>query len=232
MMKEKTDLEEVKKVARILLHLNIHETQYSPIVVDHPIFESGFVNTINGISNILTDETAYNYATHDIEIKIFKCKDAYDVYSIFRTAYKLTFIKFAYQYLSVDDMSLLLSNAWVTEENPNQDSNVSVATATRWFKKANKRVLMTEDDYAVYESLEDEFTVYRGVAVGRNPKGLSWTKNLEKAEWFANRFNNGDKVGYVQAATARKENVLAYFNTRGEDEIVINVKDLVDVRRL
>ena len=65
-----------------------------------------------------------------------------------------------------------------------------------------------------------------GVAVGRNPQGLSWTQNLETAKWFANRFNTDTKKGYVQVGIAKKEHVLAYFNTRGEDEIVYNSKKL------
>ena len=34
------------------------------------------------------------------------------------------------------------------------------------------------------------------------------------------------KKGYVQVGIAKKEHVLAYFNTRGEDEIVYNSKKL------
>ena len=44
---------------------------------------------------------------------------------------------------------------------------------------------MQEKDYEVYKSFPDTFNIYRGVAVGRNPKGLSWTQNLETAKWFA-----------------------------------------------
>jgi Cys-tRNA synthase (O-phospho-L-seryl-tRNA:Cys-tRNA synthase) len=85
---------------------------------------------------------------------------------------------------------------------------------------------MTEEDYEVYQSLPETFTIYRGVAVGRNPKGLSWTQNLETARWFAHRFDREDKKGYIQMGMAKKEDVLAYFNTRNEDEIVYNSRRL------
>lgn len=233
-MKKVTDLEAVKNIARCLAHLEIGETEFSPIVVQHPIFDSGivWVEGRENLVNILEDKEGYKKAMEQLEKRISHCDDLVSVYSIFRTAYKLTFIKFVMDELSIDDMSLLLADAWVTEENPNQDANVNTTMATRWFKKANKRVLMTEEDYAVYEALEPEFKVYRGVAVGRNPKGLSWTKSYEKAKWFANRFNTGGKVGYIQEATLKKENVLAYFNTRDEDEIVANIKDMTDIKRL
>ena len=77
---------------------------------------------------------------------------------------------------------------------------------------------MTEEEYEIYNNLPETFTVYRGVASGRNAKGMSWTQNLEVAKWFANRFNCGKK-GYIQQATANKKDVLAYFNRRDEDEI-------------
>ena len=53
--------------------------------------------------------------------------------------------------------------------------------------------------------------------------------NKDKAEWFSNRFNRNGKVGYVQQAMANREHVLAYFNTRNEDEIVISTKSLHDI---
>lgn len=66
--------------------------------------------------------------------------------------------------------------------------------------------------------------VYRGASVGRNLRGLSWTRNLEKAVWFSNRFNTEGKHGYVQTAIVPKNEIFAYFNTRGEEEIVCSVK--------
>lgn len=68
--------------------------------------------------------------------------------------------------------------------------------------------------------------IYRGVALGREPNGLSWTANLEKAKWFAHRFDRGDKQGYVETAIAKKTDILAYFNTRNEDELVVNTRQL------
>lgn len=233
-MRKKTNLEEVKKVALCLAYVEIGETAFSPVVVQHPILESAIV-MLNGrdtLVNILEDKDGYAEYMKQLEKRISDCVNPYEVYCIFRSSYKLTFIRFAMDYLSVDDMSRLLADAWVVEENPNQDVNVSVAMVTRWFRKANKRLLMTEEDYAVYESLQPEIVVYRGVGVGRNPKGLSWTMSFENAKWFAGRFNNDIKKGYVQKATVRKENILAYFNTRNEDEIVANIKSMKNIEKI
>ena len=40
-MQKKTDLEKVKMIARALLMTEIHETEFSPAVVQHPFTSSG-----------------------------------------------------------------------------------------------------------------------------------------------------------------------------------------------
>ena len=40
-MREKTDLEKVKSIARMLLLTPVHKTPYSPVVVQHPFTSSG-----------------------------------------------------------------------------------------------------------------------------------------------------------------------------------------------
>lgn len=231
---KKSNLGAVKSMAISFLYLPIEETAFSPAVVQHPIFESALTAIKKDgepkIVNILDNKDDYDCAIAQREEMFKNCDSVLDVYMMIRKSYRLTFLKFVEQDLSREDMSKLLADAWTTSENPNQDVNVSLTLATKWFKKADKHVLMDEEDYKVYESLPGVFKVYRGVSVSRNPHGMSWTVNKEKAVWFANRFNTADESGYVQAATAHKEDVLAYFNTMGEDEIVINTKSLYDIK--
>ena len=102
------------------------------------------------------------------------------------------------------------------------DVNCSIKEMTGWFKSANKQKLMDEEEYEYWNTLPEQFEVYRGVAPGRTELGLSWTRNLETAEWFASRWNEfGDKV--ILKATIQKQQALAYFNGRDEDEIVVDV---------
>ncbi len=42
---KKTDLAKVKATAKALLHMEIQETQFSPVVVSHPFTDSGFTAT-------------------------------------------------------------------------------------------------------------------------------------------------------------------------------------------
>lgn len=236
-MKKQSDIQSVKSVALAFLNLPVEETDYSPIVVMHPIFENGFagvkIDDEYKMVNILESEENLNIAKKVWEDNINRANSIMQVYAFMRKSYRLTFLKYIEPYLSKKDMAELLADAWVSSENPNQDVNVSIPMLTKWFRKADKRSLMVSEDYKVYTDLEPEFVVYRGVAVGRNPDGLSWTMNYDKAEWFANRFtSHGKEAGYVFKAIAKKEDVFAYFNTRGEEEIVINPKTLTNIQKM
>jgi hypothetical protein len=169
-------------------------------------------------------EALANY--QNIMTKQIDKSDLTGIFMLLRKPYHLAFLKYCYPYLSEKDMAEYFAHAWVNTENPNQDVNCPLSYLIRMFKKCNKKYLMTEEDYAVYEALPETFTIYRGVAVGRNPKGLFWTQNLKTAKWFAHRFDRGDQKGYIQAGIAEKKHVLAYFNTRNEDEIVYNTPKL------
>lgn len=87
---------------------------------------------------------------------------------------------------------------------------------------------MEPEDLEYYNNLPDTITIYRGVSKGRNPYGLSWTDNREKAEWFRDRWENLDKnkERFLMTATIPKEYVLCYFNTRDEHEIVVDTDKL------
>ena len=227
-----TELEAIKDVAIAFLYQEIEETKFSPIIVTHPVFESGIIysNYSNSMVNILEDKDELSKIRSYYAERINNSKDVLSIYSMIRNSYKLTFFKYISCFLSDKDYAELLADAWTTSENPNQDVNVSLSHAERLFRKANKKLLMTSKEYMVYNNLPETFTVYRGVAKGRNPKGMSWTRNRKTAEWFSNRFNIGSESGYVQMATANKKDVLAYFNSRDEDEIVISTNSLKNIQ--
>lgn len=67
------------------------------------------------------------------------------------------------------------------------------------------------------------YTLYRGVAgVGpaRRVRGLSWTASRERAQWFAHRYDwLADPTVYQ--VTVPESDVLAYVDTREENEFVV-----------
>ena len=111
-------------------------------------------------------------------------------------------------------------------ENPNNDVNVPLKEMVKHFKYCDKSHLMTADELDVYNSMPDEFDVYRGVSIGRVKEGFSWTRDKEKALWFANRFGKG----YLLKAHVKKTDVFAYYNRRDEDEYVVNAFNAVCTR--
>ena len=220
-----TDLRKIREATELLLLVPFSIIEDIPFFVHHPIFDTTTVylkHDDNERYYNLLDKDDYNIIIHDYRERIMNAS-VLGCYMIMRTAYKLTWVKYCQDYLSEEDLAHYVAHAWVEQENPNQDANCSIPYLTRLFKSCNKEYLMTKKDYQTYQNLPDEITVYRGVAVNRNPNGLSWTPNLEIAEWFAQRFNSKDEKGYVQTATISKDKVLAYFNTRNEDEIVCRV---------
>lgn len=229
MKRKETNLERIKEVALCFLYQDIVETEFSPLVVIHPIFESVYQPVLTGrgpnIVDILDSENLQT-VTEQFAERIQKSQTLDEVYMIIRKSYRLTFLKHVKDYLSIKGMSRILAHAWTTSENPNDDVNVPVKTAVKWFREADTSALMDAEDFKIFEEFPETLKVFRGVAVGKNPKGLSWTTSLDTARWFANRFNQGDKTGYIQGATVSKKDVLAYFNTRNEDEVVVDTSRL------
>lgn len=142
--------------------------------------------------------------------------------------YALTLLKHAEPYLSEQDFGQILSTAWMLSEAPHNDPNLSKQQLASMFRSVSPEYLMDEEELRQYRALEDTVTVYRGVTPynRRNVKGLSWTLDRERAEWFAHRFCED---GTVYTAQISKEYIFAIFNGRNEAEVVVDPKKLENV---
>ena len=145
-----------------------------------------------------------------------------------QSAYRMTWFKYCSPYMGIKDYAEMLKECWVTEENPNQDANVSTTEAVTMFRKA--KGLMDADEQAHFDALPEVVNIYRGVSPGREKFGLSWTDNREKALWFKGRFEHGDEHGILLTATIAKDDVLAYINARDEQEVVVDIHKLENVQ--
>ena len=80
------------------------------------------------------------------------------------------------------------------------------------------------------------WTIYRGVAghgKARRVRGYSWTKNQDKAAWFANRgvvFGLPDPA--VFCTTVQEPEILFYSNGREEEEFCVNLPPGHPVKRV
>ncbi len=143
-----------------------------------------------------------------------------------KTWYML-FIKLTQELMSEQDLGEVLSQGWTLEEYPNRDTNVSKREIIKFFKRADKSTLMDEEEQCAYKSIlsKPTLTLYRGVGFEGKPNGLSWTIDVDKARWFANRFNAEHPRVYrlVIDTTKYKKAILAYFDSRNECEVVVDI---------
>ena len=122
--------------------------------------------------------------------------------------YRLAFLKFGQSYLSQEDFSVILADAWISTENPNSYPDLTRRELVAMFKSADAMEMMSEEERETLNRLGEEFTVYRGVTPynEKNIRALSWTTDYDKAKWFAERFGEN---GTVYEARIRKEHIFA-----------------------
>ena len=232
-MNKETDLEGVKRIAKGLLNVSILETDYSPMIVSHPFTKSGIVAMVDGDDfvhlNIVENKESFNKWAEMMSRHIDEAKNVYHIYYLLNDSYRLLFLVDVAQYLSQEDYSVILADAWVGCEYANMDANVSKKEILEHFKKADKEKLMSESELEIYDGLDESVVVYRGVSSKNksNVKALSWTLNFEKAKWFAERWG---KRGTIYSAVIDKKDILAYFDSKSEDEVVVDFNGLQDIR--
>ena len=152
----------------------------------------------------------------ELEKKAIAKKDMESLFWIVERAYKVPYI---YEAL----MSWWKPNAkeyWKTLHHTYCTSESVYNDLEYWdvlfneYHQDKKHLMMTRKERKYFKSLPEEITIYRG---GVCDKGISWTINKDKAEWFANRFNNGYAVFEKKV---KKSDCFAYIRDCGEDEII------------
>lgn len=231
-MKKETDLDCIKSTARTFLYLDIKESPYGAVLVQHPFTNSGLVclqnNEGHEFVNLLEDDNALTRWREVMKGRIQECENVYQLYLLVNKPYRIAFLKYTVDFMSRDDMSQILADIWISTESPNLDPNMSKSKLVSLFKKANPKELMNEDELKVFNEFEETVTIYRGVTSynADNIKALSWTLDFDKADWFANRF---EEDGTVYEAEIDKSHILAYFNRRNESEVIVDPRYLIDI---
>lgn len=231
-MRNETDLNRVKWVAKQLVMIEPHLTEFSPVVVQHPFTSSGMVAipSDEGIKHVditKSPEELVSWQNY-MKAQIDEAKSAYHIYMMTNKPYSMTFLKFAKPHLSQKDFSEILADAWIRSENPNLDKNFKQKELLQMFKDAAPHILMDKDEQKQLVELDNTVTVYRGVTTynAKNIKALSWTLEQKTAEWFANRFGED---GTVYEAQIPKQHIYALLNGRGESEVIVDPKYLTDI---
>lgn len=223
---ETDNQKEIYNIAKMLMDVvPITPNERIPVFCSHPFTDFIYTPRMN---NDKIDKTWDLTNPEDFEewrtaiLQRLEQSEIRNMFYITNKAYRLTFLKYAQPYLTKQTFSELFGDIWVTSENPNDDANVSLRELVNWFLNADKKSLMDEKDYAAWETLPETMELYRGVGISRKQYGLSWTTNLEKATWFAHRFDREGQYGYVQKAIVSKKDMLAYFQSREEEEVVVD----------
>lgn len=216
----KTNLEYVKSASIAMLYFDITDIGYC--IASHPFTNTTISIDKEGNMLNLTFQNDAQLWRSNMEEIINNAKDLIKIYMMVNKVYKLAWLKACKKFMSISDFSKLLGYAWVESENPNIDVNVTIEELIEWFEYSDKEYLMSKDDFEAYNKLtssNEPITLYRGIGSRSEKFGLSWTSNLDKAKWFANRFG----TGYIITTKVSPSDILSYFGGRGEDEYVIDV---------
>lgn len=234
-MNKITQLDKIKEIAKGLLDVNIVETNLSPMIVRHPFTKSGILFIPNKGEmvelNIVENKTAFVKWKNLMAKQIDNAQDVYHIYWLLNDAYSLYFFNCISELLSPQDYSQLLASSWINSEYTNCDANIDKKALFKHFQNADKQYLLNEEELEVFHSLEDKITIYRGVTPynRNNIKALSWTLDFDTAKWFANRFGSSGKV---YSATIDKSHIYAYFNSKNEQEVIVDPNYLENIRQV
>lgn len=216
-----------KYVANLLLETEFIIDKNFPLIVHHPFIQDNpFIDLDkNGklISYDLNNSKNLEKVKLIIKNRIQDAKYIYNLFYLMNKPYRLFYFYLIKDKLSERDFNEYLKEIWITTEFPNADKNVSVNNLLDTFMKINPNLIMNKSELNKYNSLPNKITIYRGTHNKNNYKALSWTLDYEQALWFANRF---DKDGYVLEAKVNKSDIIAFFNERNENEVIVNFKNI------
>lgn len=229
MLKE-TNIEAIKDIAKTLLYTDIHIDDTFDFLCHHPFFQTTATFDMETHKLLdLTKEKDLDKARKMMKKQIDKAQSYSHLFMMVQKPYYPALFKYSAQYLGEKDFADALAYTWTTTEFPNHDANVSLNEFLNMFKKANKEYLMNEECLDAYNALPDKITVYRGTCLQSTTKAMSWTTDVNKARWFAERFGDNGKVYEAQI---NKKDIFAYFADSGEKEIVLNYKKLENIREI
>lgn len=227
-----TDLNSIKDVAITLLYTDLHETEFSPVIVSHPFTNSGIVPVPSSdggytLVNIVESREHLDKWQNWMAKRINDSDSVSDIYIMVNKPYIFAFIKLCLPYLSKEDLAEIWQDAWIRVEYANDDANLSATEARDIFVKV-KDLIMTYAEADEFRKLPDVVTVYRGVTAFNDSQAkvnsaLSWTLSRETAEFFAKRWKG--VRGRVYACTTSKSHILALLNGRNEHEVILDSRE-------
>lgn len=217
-MKEE-QLEKVREIALLYLHTPIEKTS-SELVVSHPFTSSNIVASKDMRFLDLYVPSERQIWEEQMEEWIKK-SSLEQIYAFLDKRYFFSFLNHTEEYLNAKMMAKVLACRWQQLEYISNNAVVSTHKILKWFRFADKKELMDEEEYQRFLNLPEEVTIYRGVSEynRKYKKAVSWTLNKEQAEWFAGRWVNDEQE--VWEVTVPKKCILCYF--AAEEEVIVDL---------
>lgn len=230
-MEKETNMEAIKERAKALLDVKIRK-RVGPgkgIFIDHPFYgdvlqpcrdsngEMQYLNILESPENLAKARAVKSEIIDESENII-------DIGNWLNNRYRLIFIKLIEDYLSLEDLSLYISNFWGGAESELWIKGVKKSDVKRWLTACGKDCPMNERDKQLFDSLAEEVTIYRGVtdlSKGGLKSTMTWTVSYDDAVWYAQRYLiSGIKKSYVYKATIDKKYTYRCVYTESSDVIV------------
>lgn len=218
--------DQISMIVNFLMDLNIGMIDgLSPIRVSHPFIEEGvsFNLKTGEVINLIDDKEALK-KEKELRLKRMRNMSPMQIAFCVSKPYRMLYLSLAFPYLTKKERSKIMHEVWISVENINGNINASQMEILKMLRKCNPKYLMGRENYEVYENLPDTFVVYRGLQENAQEDGLSWSLSKNVAEWFAGRFEND---GEIIEKIVHKTEVIAYFNDRDEEEIVLDIKKVL-----
>ena len=114
----------------------------------------------------------------------------------------------------------VIAAVWVDSENIYQNFDRWMDI---WDYVPSPESVMDKKELAEFNSMPDVIDVFRGTAHVDGVNGMSWTTDRDKAIWFAKRFAREEGMPVLLSGKIKKEDVLAYFAGRNENENIFDV---------
>lgn len=118
----------------------------------------------------------------------------------------------------------LLGEIWTDSENIHECYDewldaLHSPRKDRWAMMATKRE--RERWRGLHRAAGVAVPIYRGFCHDGGEHGPSWTLARERGVWFAQRFATEDDPARLASGICDAEHIVAYFDQRGEDEVLI-----------
>ena len=141
---------------------------------------------------------------------------------------RFAYLDYLYKLGAITDQECadMVYSIWTMQERFH-DCGMCKTKLIKFMKLATKSPLLESDINNLSD--DDMVTIYRGVRVN-SYKGLSWTIDKTKAEWFAKRFGINGEKGYVFTGQIKKKDIIAFFDCRNEEEIVCDYRKIKDIQ--